>query len=451
MVDVLIQGGSVVTPEQVLVTDVAISGEEIVAIGANLERQAGQVVDASGAFLFPGFIDAHVHFNEPGRADWEGVFTGSRSLAAGGGTLYFDMPLNSTPPTLNGTALLEKREIAGAKSVTDFAFWGGLTPLNLSSMEELADLGVIGFKAFMSDSGISDFPRADPDTLKKGMHLAARRGLPVAVHAEDQELTARLTQSLRNAGKTGWKDYLKSRPVEAELIAIRSALDLAGETGCSLHVVHVSCPEGIELISQARREGVNVSVETCPHYLLLGEGDLEELGAPAKCAPPLRDETRRLALWNLLLAGAIDTLGSDHSPAPPDMKISSDAFTVWGGISGCQHGLALALAELFRTNGVEAFRRFSEMTAAKIAERFNLGAKGSIAPGFPADLALISFGEGDQISAKDLRYRHQISPYVGRILRAKVRRTWLRGQQIYGEGLANEPKPRGRMVTPKIR
>lgn len=449
MTDLLIHSGSVVTPKQVIVADVAISGEEIVAVGTNLEHNAAESVDASGAFLFPGFIDAHVHFNEPGRADWEGIVTGSRSLAAGGGTLYFDMPLNSTPPTLDGPALLRKREIAEVKSATDFALWGGLTPVNLGLMEELADLGVVGFKAFMSDSGISDFPRADADTLKKGMQQAARRGLPVAVHAEDQLLTATLTQNLRSAGKKDWKDYLESRPVEAELIAIRTALELAGETGCRLHIVHVSSPEGIELIADSRQKGVDVSAETCPHYLLLTKRDLEKLGAPAKCAPPLRDEGRCSALRSLVRAGMIDTLGSDHSPAPPEMKISPDAFSVWGGISGCQHGLALVLAELFRTDGVDGLRRFAAMTAAKVAERFNLDAKGSIAVGFPADLVLIAFGEGSEITSESLCYRHKMSPYVGKLLRAQVRRTWLRGQQIYGEGLTAEPKPSGRMVKPK--
>jgi allantoinase len=447
--DLLIRSGSVVTPEHVLIGDVAVSGETIVAIGANLEGAAAQIVDGSGAFLFPGFIDAHVHFNEPGRANWEGIACGSRSLAAGGGTLYFDMPLNSSPPTLDGPTLLQKREMAEAKSITDFALWGGLTPVNVAQMEELADLGVIGFKAFMSDSGISDFPRADENTLKQGMQRAAQIGLPVAVHAEDQELTAKLTAGLRAAGKTAWTDYLRSRPVEAELIAIRTALDLAGETGCQLHIVHVSCPEGIDLVTQARRKGVNVSVETCPHYLLLADRDLEKLGAPAKCAPPLRDERRRSALWNHLRAGMIDTLGSDHSPAPPEMKVSTDAFSIWGGISGCQHGLGLVLDELFRVGGTEGLRRFTGMTGTRVAERFSLGAKGAIAPGYSADLVLVAFGEGSEITEENLRYRHKMSPYVGKLIRAQVRRTWLRGQQIYGEGLTAEPKPRGRMVRPK--
>lgn len=449
MKDLLIHGSSIVTPEAVFFADVAITAEEIVAIGPDLEPDARQIVDASGAFLFPGFIDSHVHFNEPGRAEWEGISSGSRALAAGGGTLYFDMPLNSTPPTLDGSALLRKREIAEAKSVTDFALWGGLTPVNLAAMDELADLGVVGFKAFMSDSGISDFPRADSNTLKRGMQLAARRGLAVAVHAEDQELTADLARRLRSAGKKEWKDYLNSRPIEAELIAIRTALDLAGETGCRLHVVHVSCPEGIELIAEARQKGVNVSAETCPHYLLLTGEDLEKLGAPAKCAPPLRDEGRRSALWNQMRAGLVDTLGSDHSPAPMEMKLSTDAFSVWGGISGCQHGFGLVLAELFASDGVMGLQRFTKMSAARVAERFGLDAKGTIAPGCHADLVLVAFGEGREISFENLRYRHKMSPYVGKFLRAQVRRTWLRGQQIYGEGLTTDPKPRGRMVKPK--
>jgi allantoinase len=451
MKDLLIHGGSIVTPEAVFFADVAITAEEIVAIGPDLEPDARQIVDASGAFLFPGFIDSHVHFNEPGRAEWEGISSGSRALAAGGGTLYFDMPLNSTPPTLDGSALLRKREIAEAKSVTDFALWGGLTPVNLIAMDELADLGVVGFKAFMSDSGISDFPRADSNTLKRGMQLAARRGLAVAVHAEDQELTADLAQRLRSTGKKEWKDYLNSRPVEAELIAIRTALDLAGETGCRLHVVHVSCPEGIELIAEARQKGVNVSAETCPHYLLLTGEDLEKLGAPAKCAPPLRDEGCRSALWNQVRAGLVDTLGSDHSPAPMEMKVSTDAFSVWGGISGCQHGFLLVLAELFARDGMMGLQRFTKMSATSVAERFGLGSKGIIAPGCHADLVLVAFGEGNEICSEDLRYRHKMSPYVGKFLRAQVRRTWLRGQQIYGEGLPGEPRPMGRMVQPKRR
>src|SRR5258708_36455667 len=210
MTDLLIHSGSLVTPEQVFIADVAISGEEIAAIGPNLGRDATQVVDASGAFLFPGFIDAHVHFNEPGRAEWEGIATGSRALAAGGGTLFFDMPLNSSPCTLDGASFDLKRAAMEQSSVTDFALWGGLTPDSLDTLDEMAERGAIGFKAFMSDSGLPEFARADDLTLYKGMQTAARWGLPVAVHAESEELTRGLAQKIRAKGGRGGRDYLQS-------------------------------------------------------------------------------------------------------------------------------------------------------------------------------------------------------------------------------------------------
>ncbi len=250
--DLLFRGGTLVTPEGLVSADVAVVDGRVVATGPNLEGSAVEVVDASGLHLFPGFIDTHVHFNEPGREHWEGLSSGSRSLAAGGGTSFFEMPLNAAPPTLDGEGFARKRARAEAKSVLDFALWGGLTPINLDTMDEMADAGAIGFKAFMSRCGTSDFPNVDAPVLKRGMKIATARNLPVAVHAEDDLLTYALAEERRSQGKTGWQDYLDSRPIEAELRAIRVALELAGEVGCDLHIVHVSCPEGIDLIRAAR-------------------------------------------------------------------------------------------------------------------------------------------------------------------------------------------------------
>ncbi len=263
----------------------------------------------SAIYWVPGIIDAHIHFNEPGREHWEGIASGSRSLATGGGAVFFDMPLNSAPPTLNRQSFARKQACAEAKSVLDFALWGGLTPNNLDTMEEMAEAGAIGFKAFMSRSGTSDFSHSNAGVLKRGMKIAAACGLPVGVHAEDDEMTQALADERRSQGKIGWRDYLDSRPVEAELRAIRVALELAGETGCDLHIVHVSCPEGIDLIRDARDNGVRVTAETCPHYLLLTDDCVGEIGASAKCAPPLRDAARRDEMWMRLRAGMIDTLG----------------------------------------------------------------------------------------------------------------------------------------------
>ena len=446
--DVLFCGGTVVTLERLFSADIAVVDGRIVAIGSKLERSAAEIVDASGLHLFPGIIDAHIHFNEPGREHWEGIASGSRSLAAGGGALFFDMPLNAAPPTLDRESFARKQACAKAKSVLDFALWGGLTPNNLDAMEELADAGAIGFKAFMSRSGTSDFSHSNAEVLKRGMKIAVARGLPVGVHAEDDEMTQALAEERRNQGKLGWRDYLDSRPVEAELRAIRVALELAGETGCDLHIVHVSCPEGIDLIQEARDRGIRVTAETCPHYLLLTDDSVGKVGASAKCAPPLRDAVRREELWKRLRAGTIDTLGSDHSPAPLEMKVSEDFFAIWGGISGCQHAFLLALAEWRLRAGADGLARFAAVTATNVAARFGIGRqKGQIAEGFDADVTLVDLEGCERITADQFLYRHPISPYIGLELRAVVKGTWVRGRAVYRDGkIVGEAQ--GRHVTP---
>jgi allantoinase len=446
--DVLFCTGTVVTSERLFSADIAVVDGRIVAIGSKLERSAAEIVDASGLHLFPGIIDAHIHFNEPGREHWEGIASGSRSLAAGGGALFFDMPLNAAPPTLDRESFARKQACAKAKSVLDFALWGGLTPNNLDTMEELADAGAIGFKAFMSRSGTSDFSHSNALVLKRGMKIAAARGLPVGVHAEDDEMTQALAEERRSQGKIGWRDYLDSRPVEAELRAIRVALELAGETGCDLHIVHVSCPEGIDLIQEARDRGIRVSAETCPHYLLLTDDSVGKVGASAKCAPPLRDAVRREELWKRLRAGTIDTLGSDHSPAPLEMKVSEDFFAIWGGISGCQHAFLLALAEWRLRAGADGLARFAAVTATNVAARFGIGRqKGQIAEGFDADVTLVDLEGCERITADQLLYRHPISPYIGLELRAVVKGTWVRGRAVYRDGkIVGEAQ--GRLVAP---
>jgi allantoinase len=446
--DLLFRGGTLVSAERLVSADVAVVDGRVVAIGPELEGQAAEVVEASGLHLFPGFIDAHVHFNEPGREHWEGLSTGSRSLAAGGGTAFFEMPLNAAPPTLDGEGFARKRVCAETKSVLDFALWGGLTPINLSTMEELADAGAIGFKAFMSRSGTPDFPHSDAKVLRQGMKTAAACGLPVAVHAEDDLMTYTLAEERRSQGKVDWRDYLASRPVEAELRAIRVALELAGETSCDLHIVHVSCPEGIDLIRAARDRGVRVTAETCPHYLLLTDESVGQIGASAKCAPPLRDAARREEMWKRILMGTIDTLGSDHSPSPPEMKISDDFFSVWGGIAGCQHAFPLALAEWNVRSGSDGFPRFAAMTATNVADRFGIGrAKGRIAEGFDADLVLIDLRGSGTITAQQLFYRHAVSPYIGSKLHAVIEGTWVRGRAVYRNGVFRGP-PQGMLLTP---
>jgi allantoinase len=421
--DLLIHGA---TPHAAI----GIADGKIVSLSEGTTREE---IDATGMTVLPGAIDAHVHFNEPGRTEWEGIATGSRACATGGTTAFFDMPLNSTPPVIDAESFREKREIAERKSHVDFALWGGLVPGNLDHLEALRDCGVIGLKAFMSNSGIADFPSADPATLREGMKRAAALSLIVAVHAEIDHPEFRRGSSIR--------DYLASRPIEIELEAIRLALDLAGETGCALHVVHVSSAAGVRLIAEARAAGADVTCETCPHYLVLNEQDVERLGAIAKCAPPIRSESERLLLLDRVKAGDVQTVGSDHSPSPASMKTDADFFKVWGGIPGCQHLLPLLLDAGIAASHVAA------LTAANPAARFHIVGKGAIAPGMDADLALVELGGAHEIRTDDLRYRHRISPYVGRKLRAHVRRTILRGQTVCVDGSITGV-PSGRFLRP---
>jgi len=460
-IDCIIRGGHLVTHEREAQTDIGVADGQIVVLGEGLDGKAADTIDARGLHIFPGLIDSHVHFNDPGRAYWEGIETGSQALAAGGGTMFFDMPLNSSPPTLDAAGFDGKLAIARETSLTDFALWGGLTPNNLHCLEILAERGVIGFKAFMSNSGIGDFSSVDDATLKEGMKRVAKLGKLVAVHAESDAITQELTQLALAQKRTAIRDYLDSRPIYAELDAIHRAIQLAGETKCALHIVHVSSGAGVALVASARKQGVDVTCETCPHYLVLREEDVEQLGAVAKCAPPLRPKSAQDVLWRYVESGEVRTIGSDHSPSPPEMKRGQDFFKVWGGISGVQHTLPLLLTEFglrwqtkrdtalaespdnskvpspLRSAGAlqDPCSAIAALTSFNVAERFKLPAtKGRIAIGADADFALVDLNVRSTVRSEDLLYRHKQSPYVGRALTGRVVRTILRGRTIFQDG-----------------
>lgn len=444
--DLLLRQGSLVTEAGVGLADIAVADSRIVAIGPELAGEARQVIDAAGLHLLPGLIDAHVHFNEPGRAAWEGFQSGSRALAAGGGTVACDMPLNAHPPTLDAASFRAKRTAAESSSTVDFALWGGLVPGNRDRLDELAAAGVVGLKAFMANSGIDDFPAVDDDALSDGMVRAAALGLIVAVHAESEAITSRLAAQARAEGRTSIRDFLRSRPAIAETAAITRALQMAEEIGCALHVVHVSTGQGVALVAEAKARGIDVSCETCPHYLILSEEDAERLGAVAKCAPPLRPAAEREALWAALAAGDLPMVASDHSPAPATMKTGDDFFAVWGGIAGCQTALPLLLDDGFHRRGVP-LPTIVAATAGFVARRFRLPGKGRLAVGDDADLALVELAATHVLRAEDLYYRHRQSPFLGRSLRGRVVRTIRRGETIFELGRDRQPSP-GRLLQP---
>ena len=428
MIDVVIRKGTLVIPQGLQRADVAIADGTISEVSADAPG-GREEIDGSGLFVFPGIIDVHLHFNEPGRTDWEGAATGSRALAAGGGTSFFDMPLNSTPCTVNATEFDRKHAALDASSITDFGLWGGLVPGSISDMAEMAERGVVGFKAFMCNSGLPEFPRADDVTLLDGLREAARLELPVAVHAESEELTRGL--GARMTSRTA-RAFLDSRPVIAELEAIQRALLLAKEAGASLHIVHVSCGRGVAMAAEARAQGVDVSIETCPHYLFFTDEDVERIGPVAKCAPPLRTASDQRELWDELGRGRVNIVASDHSPAPPSMK-SGDFFAAWGGVAGVQSTLAVLIEAGYHKRAMP-LERIAALLAAEPARRFRIRGKGSIAPGMDADLTLVEVDRRVTLAADDLHQRHPLTPYLGCSFRGVVRRTIRRGVTIFNDG-----------------
>ena len=427
--------------------EIGIAEGRIAVIGEPgcVSQPGATKLDASGLHVLPGAIDPHVHFNEPGpRTESEGWATGSAALAAGGVTTALEMPLNASPPTTTVPAFDDKLAAASAASRVDFGLWGGIVPGNLEQLPGLAQRGVCGFKAFMSSTGMPDFPHSDELTLYEAMSLIA--GLPsaplVAVHAESETITRELARRARDEGRLTVRDYLDSRPAVAETGAIATAIELADTTGCRLHIVHVSTGRGVALVAEARLRGIDASCEVTAHHLLLTEEDAERLGAIAKCAPPLRPEAECRALWSGLRHGDVSFVVSDHSPSLPELR-EGDVFSSWGGIPGCQSTL-----ELLLTDGRLTLPEVTERVAGAVARRFALPGKGSMTPGNDADLVLVKLGNSRRLAAGELRYRHRVSPYVGHELTARVVRTIVRGQTVYADGeLVGEPC--GRLVTPE--
>ena len=443
-VDLIVSGGRTADGEP---CDVAIAGGVITQLAPRLDRDAAaRLIDADGLLVLPGGVDPHVHFNEPGpRTEWEGWATGTAALAAGGMTSCVEMPLNASPPTTTAGAFDAKLAAADGTARIDFGLWGGVVPGNAGELAQLAARGVIGFKAFMSDSGVEDFPASDRIVLREAMAtiVALPEPLLLAVHAESETITRQRAQAARAAGATTVRDYLDSRPVAAETEAIAEAIALAQETGCPLHIVHVSSGEGVALVTEARARGVDVTCEVTAHHLVLTEDDAIALGAVAKCAPPLRPATQTAALWRALELGEAAFAVSDHSPSPAALK-SGDALSAWGGIAGGQSTLELVVSEAGRRIDAGQLPR---VLAGGAAGRLRLPGKGQLAVGADGDLALVDTRVPRVLQAAELRDRHALSPYVGRTLGARVVTTILRGQVIAQDGEPCGP-PRGRLLTP---
>ena len=442
--DLVIRGGTTILPTGQRPADIAVTGGIISAIGSEV-RDGAEIIDATGLVVLPGVVDAHVHFNEPGRAEWEGWEAGTRGAAAGGVTTVLEMPLNAHPPTTTVAAFDEKLAVASKKALVDFGLWGGMVPENLGDLETLHQRGVVGFKAFMSDSGIDDFHRVTDGVLAIGLKVTARLNAIVGVHAESQEM-------LETRGAPNPLAWCRARPAAAEVDAIRRLLVCmrGAGTGVRAHVVHVSCAEGLAEVDAARNRGVAISAETCPHYLTFTEEDFERIGPPLKCAPPIRAAATREALWDALLAGRVDLIGSDHSPCPAadKEKGKDDIWQAWGGIAGIQATLPVLLTDGVHARGL-SFEQLAYLTATAPAQLFGLSPrKGAIAVGADADFALIDPERQWTLERDELQTRSGVSAYLGRSFTGKVVRTMVRGQTVFEDGEVVGGTGWGRLVKP---
>jgi allantoinase len=398
--------------------------------------------DAGASALLPGLVDAHVHVNEPGRTDWEGFETATRAAAAGGVTTLVDMPLNSAPVTTTAEALARKRDAAAGRVHVDCAFWGGLVPGNVSELGRLLDAGACGVKAFLVHSGIDDFPAVREAELRGALPRLAERGAPLLVHAE----LARETPAAGGDPRR-YATYLASRPPAWERDAVALLLALCRERRAPIHVVHLSAASAAPLLAEARREGLPLTAETCPHYLALAAEAVPDGRTEFKCAPPVRDASNREALWDALRDGTIGMVVSDHSPCPPALKLpeQGDFLAAWGGIASLQLALPVVWTEARRRGfGLVDVARWMAQEPARLAGLSDR--KGRLAPGYDADLVVFDADAEWTVEPQALHHRHKLTPYRDRALAGVVAQTYLRGRLVFDRGRFDGP-PRGALLS----
>jgi allantoinase len=432
----------VVTPEGVRPAAIVVDGGKIREV-APIDRAPGgaEVHDFGDAAILPGLVDSHVHINEPGRTLWEGFETATRAAAAGGYTMLVDMPLNCIPSTTDVAALALKRAAAVGNCRVDWGTWGGVVSDNQDHIEPLASAGVLGFKCFLIHPGTAEFTMVTQQELRAALPRIVRTGLPLLVHAELAEPIDRATAALSNSDWRSYETYLRSRPDEAELSAIRMLLELCREFGFRLHIVHLATQRALGMLREARASGLPLTVETCPHYLHFAAEEIPDGATLRKCAPPIRSRENREMLWEGLRDGVIDLVVTDHSPCPPSMKQleTGNLKSAWGGIAS----LSVALAVMSTEASSRGFtlRDIAKWMAEGPAKLAGCDAtKGKIAAGRDADLVVFEPEAEFVVTPERLHYRHPVSAYMGEKLKGVVKATYLRGQAVFTDGkFAGEP------------
>jgi allantoinase len=430
-----IRSRRVVLPDGERPATLCIDGGKISAI---LPFESGSgAYDCGDDALLPGLVDTHVHINEPGRTEWEGFATATRAAAAGGVTTLLDMPLNSLPPTVDVAALEIKRKAAQEQCAVDVGFWGGAIPQNLAALRPLHEAGVYGFKCFLADSGVPEFPPLDRTQLAAVLSEVRRFDGLLIVHAESADALSQMGELNQTGDSPRYQDFLDSRPGRAEVEAIALLADLA--QGTRIHVLHLSEAVALEAVAAAKRRGVRLTAETCPHYLTLAAEEIPDRATEFKCCPPIRDAGNRERLWAGLAAGTLDCVVSDHSPATPELKLTGSFTTAWGGIASLQLGLPLMWTQARRRGHtlVDIVRWMAD-APARLA---GVTGKGRISLGYQADLVQFQPEADFVVDPASLAHRHPVSPYGGRRLTGVVRSTWLAGAAI------DPDKPSGRLLT----
>ncbi|MCT9092784.1 allantoinase AllB [Streptomyces sp. ASQP_92] len=436
-VNLVLRSTRVITPEGTRPATVAVADGKIAAVlPYEAEVPAGaRLEDLGDDVLLPGIVDTHVHVNDPGRTEWEGFWTATRAAAAGGITTLVDMPLNSLPPTTTVENLRIKREVAASKAHIDTGFWGGALPDNVKDLAPLHEAGVFGFKAFLSPSGVEEFPELDSQQLERSLaEIAGFDGLMI-IHAEDpHELDA-----APHLTGPKYADYLATRPRVSENTAIEGLIAAAKRIGARVHILHLSSSDALPVIAAAKREGVRLTVETCPHYLTLTAEEVPDGASEFKCCPPIREAANQDLLWAALADGTIDCVVTDHSPSTIDLK-TDDFATAWGGISGLQLSLPAVWTEARkRGHCLEDVVRWMSTATANLV---GLTQKGAIEAGRDADFAVLAPDETFTVDPAELQHRNRVTAYAGKTLHGVVKSTWLRGERIQHDGVIAEPTGR---------
>jgi allantoinase len=430
----VIRSRSVVLPSGIQPAAIAIRDGKIAHLGDPAEFGSADTIDFGKSVIMPGIVDTHVHINEPGRTEWEGFESATMAAAAGGVTTLIDMPLNSIPALTNREALRQKVEAAQGKIFVDVGFWGGVVPGNTSELANLHEQGVFGFKCFLVPSGVPEFEFVAEQDLRRALPELAQLNAVLLVHAESPEAIQRATAKISDKDPRCYATWLDSHPGNAEDQAIELLVRLAAEYRARVHVVHLSSAPAAAIILGAKERGINITTETCPHYLTLAAEEIADGATEFKCAPPARGRANRELLWTALRDGIIDMVVTDHSPAPSEMKCrqTGNFLQAWGGIASLQLSLPILWTSAReRGFGIEAVVRWLCYGPAKLA---GLRRKGEISIGHDADFVVWNPEESFQVRTKDLFFRHKLTPYRDRMLFGKVRSTFLRGEQVYASG-----------------